>query len=83
MLEGVKFMAFELANCQYKKVPRNLTNGAPLCIIILQRWGGYLPHGETYHTHKGTPHTTTHSPADAFILYILQLWETLMTHSNK
>ena len=83
MLGGVEFRALELAKRQYKKVPENLTNGAPLCIINMQRWGGYLPHGETYHTHKGTPHTTTHSPADAFISYVLKQWQTHKTQEKR
>lgn len=73
MLEGVKFMAFELAKRQYKKVPRNLTNGAPLCIIILQRWGGYLPHGETYHTQGNATHYHTQPRRCFYILCIAEM----------
>ena len=61
MLEGVRFRAFELVNCHYKKVPRNLTNCGRLCIISC--WWGLevlpfevLPH-KLPHTQRHTPHT--------------------------
>lgn len=65
------FRAFKLANCHYKKVPENLTNGAPLCIIILSVWvGGSTAWGSTAQTttHKGTHHT---QPADVYFYPLL------------
>lgn len=82
MLGGVKVWAFELANRRYKKVPRNLTNGAPLCIINMQRWGGYLPHGETYHTQGNATHYHTQPRRCFYILYIETMTNTQDTRET-
>lgn len=39
--------------------------------------------GNLPHTHKGTPHTTTHSPANAFISYVLKQWQTHKTQEKR
>lgn len=76
------FRAFKLVNCYYKKVLENLTNWGRLCIIISVGGVEVLPLEVLPHK---LPHTNyhTHSPADAFIYYILKRWQTYYRNYKK